>query len=116
MGQGQGYVFNGGAWIPSESMANVPLRAEQATPEQAMPVGMPAARSVSVHPGYGYPPGYVVMRPSTQPSASGGLESEARWPRTGGEPALREPGATRRHVQPRSLILSYKDLSVPECL
>ena len=34
------------------------------------PMQMPLqARSVSVHPGYGYPPGYVVMRPGTQPRA-----------------------------------------------
>eukprot|EP00434_Breviolum_minutum_P011817 symbB.v1.2.010428.t1/scaffold655.1/size176010/15 len=84
MGQSQGYVFNGGAWIPTENVAampcpNVPLRPDQSKPGDPMQVNH-GGRSISVHPHYAYgaprqmnpasPHRYVMMPQGSGPRLS----------------------------------------------
>eukprot|EP00435_Cladocopium_sp_Y103_P040563 s467_g11.t1 len=75
MGQSQGYVFNGGAWIPSENVAAMPCPSGvPVSPDQAKPVDPKQAtvsRSISVHPPFAYPATYVRISPrSVSPTTS----------------------------------------------
>lgn len=108
MGQSQGYVFNGGAWVPSENVAAMPCPSGvPVPPDQAKPIDPKQAtvgRSISVQPHYSYATAYMgpaspnryVMMPGSGPRVSPRTMNRSVSPTTSPRNRAGSVGSPRR--------------------